>query len=218
MDLCRFIIVDQRLTWRGCPGIGIIVYQIQIKTKSFISREGKGRIEDILIFNFTEYFSKRSRGISGSFVNKKTEFLFKYSSSIFFCKVLSKLNHRFKSVSVFNILGCYCASGFVRDVSGVSTSFGSCISLAACPPLQNSQIFNPPAIANDDGQTWNDQLNLIDFNDLLPSTDCLKEPARGRTFYVQDQFCFSIFRAIRGNEMFSRAGCKILYDLLNLTK
>ena len=76
-------------------------------------------------------------------------------------------------------LGCYCASGFVRDVSGVSSTFGACISMAACPPLQNSQIFNPPSIANDDGKTWNDQLNLIDFNDLIPNTDCLKEPARG---------------------------------------
>jgi len=74
--------------------------------------------------------------------------------------------------------GCYCASGFVRDVSGVSSTFGACISMAACPPLQNSQIFNPPSIANDDGKTWNDQLNLIDFNDLIPNTDCLKEPAR----------------------------------------
>ena len=67
----------------------------------------------------------------------------------------------------------------MRDVSGVSSTFGACISMAACPPLQNSQIFNPPSIANDDGKTWNDQLNLIDFNDLIPNTDCLKEPARG---------------------------------------
>ena len=62
--------------------------------------------------------------------------------------------------------------------------------MAACPPLQNSQIFNPPSIANDDGITWNDQLNLIDFNDLIPNTDCLKEPARG-IFWLNFTFYFN---------------------------